>query len=105
MNGCHCLRVSRVSTCVAMTSVHPASIAVNHALFSSIDTCVDNDISSSSFDRSETRVIFIGEYVWKNKRSSSSFDCGETRVIFFEEYVSTLKSVHPASIAVKHALF
>src|SRR6218665_3777844 len=88
---------------------------------------VDIDISSSSFDRSETRVIFIGEYVWKNKRSSSSFDCSETRVSFIEEYVSTLipvhptsiasalfsskntcgsiQEVHPAPIAVKHALF
>src|SRR6218665_3217753 len=36
---------------------------------------------------------------------SSSFDCSETRVIFIKGYVSTLKSVHPASIAVKHALF
>src|SRR6218665_1317920 len=104
MNGCHCLRVSRVSTCVAMTSVHPASIAVNHALFSSIDTCVDNDISSSSFDCSETRVIFIEEYVWKNKRSSSSFDCGETRVLLVEEYVWIIKISFPASIAVKQAL-
>src|SRR6218665_1320883 len=87
MNWCHCLRVSRVSTCIAMTSVHPASIAVNHALFSSIDTCVaieslhpasiaakhalfssidtcvDNDISSSNFHCSETLVILINGYV------------------------------------------
>src|SRR6218665_1212539 len=69
-----------------------------------VNVC-SNDISSSRFDCSESRVIFIAEYVWNNKRSSSSFDCGETRVIFFEEYVSTLKSVHPPSIAVKHALF
>src|SRR6218665_1758369 len=66
---------------------------------------VDIDISSPSFDRSETRVIFIGEYVWKNKRSSSSFDCSKTRVSFIEEYVSTLIPVHPTSIAMKHALF
>src|SRR6218665_3859620 len=36
---------------------------------------------------------------------SSSFDCNETRVIFIEEHVSTLISVHPASIAVKHTSF
>src|SRR6218665_3776294 len=36
---------------------------------------------------------------------SSSFDCSETRVIFIEGYVSTVKSVHPTSIAVKHVLF
>src|SRR6218665_3514483 len=40
-----------------------------------------------------------------NAISLSSFDCNETRVIFIEEYVSTLISVHPASIAVKHAPF
>src|SRR6218665_2731829 len=64
-----------------------------------------NDTSSSSFDCSETRVIFIEEYVWQNKRSSSSFDFSETRVSFIEEYMSTLISVHPTSIAMKHALF
>src|SRR6218665_3427771 len=37
-----------------------------------------------------------------NATSLSSFDCNETRVIFIAEYVSTLISVHPASIAVKH---
>src|SRR6218665_3191768 len=63
------------------------------------------DLSSYRFDCSETRVIFFAESVWKNKRSSSSFDCSETRVIFFAEYVSTWISVHPDSIAVKHALF
>src|SRR6218665_884761 len=63
------------------------------------------DLSSSSFDCSETRIIFIAEYVWKNKRSQSSFDCSETRVIVIAEYASTWISVHPASIAVKHALF
>jgi len=31
---------SSIDTCVAMTSVHPASIAVKHVVFSSIDTCV-----------------------------------------------------------------
>src|SRR6218665_3532326 len=40
-----------------------------------------------------------------NDISSSSFGCSETRVIFIEENVSTLISVHPASIAVKHASF
>src|SRR6218665_269104 len=110
-----------------MTSILLASIAVNRRYFHR-RIGVDNDISSSSFDCNDTRIIFINRYVrsieisssnfdcnetrvsfieyyvWKNKRSSSSFDCGETPVIFFEEYVSTLKSVHPASIAVKHAL-
>src|SRR6218665_180892 len=62
-------------------SVHRASIAVKRALF------------------------FIKSYVWKNKISSSSFDCSDTRVIFIEGYVSTVKSVHQTSIAVKHALF
>src|SRR6218665_4020141 len=40
-----------------------------------------------------------------NAISLSSFDCSETRVIFIEENVSTLISVHPALIAVKHASF
>src|SRR6218665_1393355 len=46
-----------------------------------------NYLSYSRFDCSETRVIFITEYVWKNKRSSSSFDCNRNSVIFTEEYV------------------
>ena len=41
----------------------------------------------------------------EKKISSSSFDYSETRVIFIEEYVSTMISVHPTSIAMKHALF
>src|SRR6218665_2486767 len=84
--------------------LHPASIAVKHALFSSSNTCGRikevSTLKSSSFDCSETRTIFIEGYVWENKRSSSSIDCSETHVIFIEVYVSTVKSVHPTSIAV-----
>src|SRR6218665_1060800 len=69
---------SSMDTCVAIESVHPASIAMKHALYSSNNKCqpfnqfiqlrlhyfhrrirVDNDISSSSFDCNDTRVIFI----------------------------------------------
>ena len=40
-----------------------------------------------------------------NDISSSNFDCSDTRIILIAKYVSTFSSVHPASIAVKHALF
>src|SRR6218665_258041 len=77
---------SSLDTCVGIKSVHPASIAVKHALFSS-KIRINIDISPSDFNCNETRVIFIEEFVCKNKRSSSSFDCSETRVIFIESYV------------------
>src|SRR6218665_31739 len=48
-------------TCVAIESVHPGSIAVKYALFHR-RIRVDNDISSFSFNCSETRGIFIAEY-------------------------------------------
>src|SRR6218665_23529 len=69
-------------TCVAIESVHPGSIAVKHALFHRrIRVGLHNDISSFSFNCSETRVILVEEYVW------------------------IIKISFPASIAVKQALF
>ncbi len=95
---------SSTNTCGTIKSVHPASIAVILALFSSNNTCV----AINQFI--QLRLQWNSRYFHRkirvnNEISSSSFDCSETRVIFIEEYVSTLKSVHPASIAVKHALF
>src|SRR6218665_1956928 len=54
-------------TCVAIESVHPGSIAVKQALFHRrIRIGLDNDISSSSFDCNDTRIIFINRYVRSN---------------------------------------
>jgi len=83
---------------------HRASIAVKHALFSSKDMCQHwNQFIQLRLQwntRYFHRIIRV-----ENERSSSSFDYSETCVIFIEVYVSTVKSVHPTSIAVKHALF
>src|SRR6218665_3632833 len=50
-----------------------------------------------------TRISRVN--VCSNDISSSSFDCSETRVILVEEYVWIIKISFPASIAVKQALF
>ena len=47
----------------------------------------------------------INRYAWNNKISSSNFGSSETRVIFIGEYVSTIRSVHPTSIEMGLALF
>jgi len=73
---------SSKNTCGRIKEVHPAPIAVKHALFPSSNTC--------------GRIKEV---------SSSSFDCSETRVILVEEYVWIIKISFPASIAVKQALF
>src|SRR6218665_2380311 len=97
-----------------MTSVHPASIAVKHALYSSNNKCQPlnhhwmrggNYHIYSRFHCNEARVIYIRGSVAVITFSYSRFHCNETRVIFITVYAAIITLVIPTSIALKPASF
>src|SRR6218665_1008421 len=95
---------SSKNTCGRIKEVHPPSIAVKHALVSSKNTCGRiKEVHPASI--AVKHALFSSKNTFNIEISSSSFDCSETRVIFVEEYVWIIKISFPASIAVKQALF
>src|SRR6218665_1913843 len=93
------MKITRVS----LQSKRDELMSLLHTLTREIR--VDNDISSSSFDCSETRIIFIAEYVSKFLSvHPASIAMIHTLPSSIDTCVA-MTSVHPASIAVNHALF
>src|SRR6218665_1710013 len=87
---------SSKNTCGRIKEVHPASIAVKHALFPSNNTC--------GRIKEVHPAYFLRRIRGNSEISSPSFDCSETRVLLVEEYVWIIKISFPASIVVKQAL-
>ena len=91
---CSQTRVIFIEGCVSsVKSVHPTSIAVKHALFSSKNTCQHWDQFIQLRLQGNARYFHRRIRV-DNDISSSNFDCNENGVIFIE-YVSIVRSVHP----------
>ena len=81
----------------------------NNAIFIAIevgwtDLNVDT-YPSSSFDWSETRVIFIILYVWKNERVHPALIAVKHALLSSSNTCGRIREVHPTPIAVKNALF
>ena len=98
---------SSTVTCGAIKSVHPTSIAMTLAmklaLFWSKNTC--HQLDQFIQLRLQWHLHYFNRRIRvDNKISSSNFACNEARVIFIEEYVSSVRSGHPTSLAMKPAL-